>query len=248
MTAGDATRLDARIEFVIDLLQTEARLTSATLPASKGQLRARALGLLADPAVVTALYRRVNALRARAASRDTDAEPVPEPTESDLPATVVYVHMRREELLEQSPAAVTIDGTNRTGGATPVPFEAVEEVLGHSHLTIKPVIDLDNMAAGAGYAFTGGNREAVVLKSLTCVFPFCDKPARDCHVDHNIPAPRGPTSVDNGGCLCERHHRVKTHGRWRLTQRSNGIYLWISPTGQLYIVDNRATIRLSDAA
>ncbi len=104
------------------------------------------------------------------------------------------------------------------------------------------------MAPGAGYAFTGDNREGVLIKNLTCVFPFCDKPARTCHTDHNKPAPTGTTSLDNAGCLCPRHHRVKTHGRWRLKQPHNGIHLWTSPTSQLYIVDNRTTIRLSNAA
>ncbi|MBA2533133.1 MAG: DUF222 domain-containing protein [Nocardioidaceae bacterium] len=252
LAAGDAIRLAARIEFVVDLLHTEATLTNTVLTTPKPQLRARALGLLADPGVVTALYQRVNALRARGTSpnpdTDPDLVPVPEPGEADLPATVLYLHMRRDELLEHSPAAVTLEGNNRLGGPTPVPYDAVEEVLGHSHLTIKPVIDLEHMAPGAGYAFTGDNREGVLIKNLTCVFPFCDKPARTCHTDHNKPAPTGTTSLDNAGCLCPRHHRVKTHGRWRLKQPHNGIHLWTSPTSQLYIVDNRTTIRLSNAA
>ncbi len=246
MAAADAIRLDARIEFVVDLLIAEARLTGVELKATRGQQRARALGMLADPAVVTALFRRVTALRRRAAG-DSAVE-VPEPVRADLPGTVVYLHMRREDLLEHSLSAVAVEGSRRLPGATAVPFEAIEEVLGHSHLTVKPVIDLDHMAPGAGYAFTGDNREAVILKSLTCVFPFCDRPARTCQTDHNVPAPRGPTSVDNAGPFCQRHHRVKTHGRWRLSQPFNGVYVWISPTGHLYVVDDRCTLRAGGAA
>jgi hypothetical protein len=248
MAAGDAVRLDGRIEWVVELMLAEARLTGVELRATRGQLRARALGMLADPAVVTALYRRVCALRARATHPDgVDADPVPEPTETELPATVVYVHMRREDMLDEGGAAATMEGTRRVP-VTPVPYDAVEEVLGHSHVTIQPVLDLDHMAPGAGYAFTGRNREAVIVKSLTCVFPFCDKPSRFAQTDHNVPAPRGPTSVDNGAPLCERHHRVKTHGRWRLVQPINGIYVWVSPAGQVYVVDDRAAVRVSDAA
>lgn len=245
MAAGDAIRLEGRIEFVVDLIIEEARLTNSELTATRGQLRARALGMLADPAVVTALFRRVSALRSRTGG--DAATKIPEPAETELPATVLHLHLRREDLLDESLSAVAIEGSRRLPGTTAVPFEAVEEVLGHSHVTIKPVIDLDHMAPGAGYAFTGENREAVLLKSLTCVFPFCDRPARTCQVDHNVPAPRGPT-IDNGGPFCQRHHRVKTHGRWRLSQPFNGIYLWLSPTGHLYVVDDRATLRAGNSA
>jgi len=244
MAAGDAIRLDARIELVVDLMVAEARLTGAEVTATRGQLRAQALGMLADPTTVIALFKRVRALRSRSTG---DAGPVPEPSDSELPSTVLYLHLRREDLLDHADGAATVEGSGHLP-ATSLPYQAIEEVLGHSHITIRPVIDLDHMAPGAGYAFTGDNREAVILKSLTCIFPFCDRPSRRCHTDHSIPAPLGPTSVDDGGPLCPRHHRVKTHGRWRLSQPFNGIYVWLSPTGHLYVVDNRATLRASNAA
>ncbi len=239
MSAAEAVRLEARVEFVADLLAEEARLSGQELRTPRGALRTRALALLADPSVVTALFSRVRALRSGTAPA--------EPSRDELPTTVVHLHMRRDELLEEVPGAATVEGTRRLRAA-PVPFEAIEEVLDHSHVVVKPVADLDHMAPGGGYAFTGDPHEAVVLKSTSCVFPFCDRPARICDNDHVEAAPDGPTTVENGAPLCRRHHRVKTHGRWRLRQPLNGIFLWVSPTGRIYLVDDRATTRLSDAA
>ncbi|MGH3498612.1 MAG: hypothetical protein ACRDP1_14210 [Nocardioidaceae bacterium] len=67
-------------------------------------------------------------------------------------------------------------------------------------------------------------------------------------MDHIIEHPRGPTTVDNGAPECARHHRLKTHGRWKLTQPFNGIFVWKSPTGHIYLVDDRSPLRVGAAA
>lgn len=48
-----------------------------------------------------------------------------------------------------------------------------------------------------------------------------------------IPYPDGPTSVDNLHAVSRRHHRAKTHTRWRVTlDPDTGETTWTSPSGR----------------
>ena len=63
-------------------------------------------------------------------------------------------------------------------------------------VTIKPVIDLNELLTAPGYAIPDRIREQVILRDRTCVFPHCTRPARGCDLDHIEPfdhdAKRGP--------------------------------------------------------
>jgi hypothetical protein len=50
----------------------------------------------------------------------------------------------------------------------------------------------------------------------TCQSPGCMVPAERCDTDHRKPFPEGPTTGDNLGPFCRRHHQMKGHGvlRW----------------------------------
>lgn len=50
----------------------------------------------------------------------------------------------------------------------------------------------------------------------TCQAPGCMVPAERCDIDHREPWPAGPTTGDNLGPFCRRHHSYKGHGilRW----------------------------------
>jgi hypothetical protein len=65
------------------------------------------------------------------------------------------------------------------------------------------------------------------------------------HITAYVPAddggPPGQTRPENLAGLCRRHHRLKTHGGWSYTVPEPGIYLWRSPVGQRYLVDNTGT-------
>jgi hypothetical protein len=37
------------------------------------------------------------------------------------------------------------------------------------------------------------------------------------------------------------HHRIKTHDGWQVQQPFPGIYLWMSPHGSVFVVDNTGT-------
>ncbi|WP_456698756.1 DUF222 domain-containing protein [Aeromicrobium sp. P5_D10] len=45
-----------------------------------------------------------------------------------------------------------------------------------------------------------------------CQAPGCMVPANRCDIDHRVPHPEGPTSADNLGPFCRRHHSHKGHG------------------------------------
>ncbi|MCD9196708.1 HNH endonuclease signature motif containing protein [Aeromicrobium wangtongii] len=53
-----------------------------------------------------------------------------------------------------------------------------------------------------------------------CQAPGCMVPAERCDLDHRIPHPHGPTTGDNMGPLCRRHHNLKGHGllHWSTSQ------------------------------
>jgi len=103
------------------------------------------------------------------------------------------------------------------------------------------VIDLAEPAPSGGDQPSDSLREGVVLTNPSCVFPYCQTDSRRCRIEHTIPYPRGQTDADNLGPLCQRHHLVKSHGRWRLRQPFHGIFVWLSPTGRVYTVDRRGT-------
>lgn len=53
----------------------------------------------------------------------------------------------------------------------------------------------------------------------TCQAPGCMVPANLCDFDHRQPFPEGPTTGDNLGPFCRRHHGYKGHGLLRWTTR-----------------------------
>ena len=77
---------------------------------------------------------------------------------------------------------------------------------------------------------------AVDVRDRTCVFPSCNRAAVLCDCDHTIPHPDGPTSYANLGCLCRRHHRLKTVGLAKLRQVEPGVFEWTMPTGATHTV------------
>jgi hypothetical protein len=80
----------------------------------------------------------------------------------------------------------------------------------------------------------------IVARDRRCRFPGCRQPSRVCDIDHAIPWEEGgKTSKQNLGLLCRRHHRMKTHGGWRLTSFEDGSCEWRSPEGKVFKVEAR---------
>ena len=80
----------------------------------------------------------------------------------------------------------------------------------------------------------------LIARDRTCRFPGCRHSAARADLDHAQSwESGGETSATNLGALCRRHHRLKTHGGWKLTSHADGACTWTSPLGKIYEVPSR---------
>ena len=80
----------------------------------------------------------------------------------------------------------------------------------------------------------------LTARDRTCRFPGCSHPARLSDIDHAKSWEEGGhTNPENLGFLCRRHHRLKTHGSWKLKSHSDGSCTWTSPQGKVLFVPAR---------
>ena len=116
-------------------------------------------------------------------------------------------------------------------------------------VTMKPVVDLAEHLHVDQYQVPDRLAHQATERDVTCVFPWCTRPAENCDTDHVIPySEGGPTASDNLGPLCRRHHRLKTHhGGWGYTVLEPGCYLWSSPHGYQFLRDHRGTTDVTRA-
>jgi hypothetical protein len=118
-----------------------------------------------------------------------------------------------------------------------------------TQVTVKPVIDLNDHVHVTQYEVPDRLRETAVLTDVTCVFPFCTRPARRRRPDEHDADCDHITAYDAGGStcscdlapVCRRHHRLKTHGGWRYVPVERGTYLWTSPLGLRFLRDHDGT-------
>ena len=150
---------------------------------------------------------------------------------------------------EPVPAAARVEG--RIG---PVLLDQARTWLGHRRVTLKPVVDLNTNHAVDGCQVPAWMAEARHLAQPGSAFPHSPNTSRRKDSDHTrefarnadgSPAQPGQTRLDNLGGLERRLHRAKTHKKgWRVYQPTRGVYLWRSPHGHWYRVDNTGTHRL----
>ena len=195
-------------------------------------LRSEALGILATPARALALL---------AWAEGVDPE-VPVSPSIALPPATLYVHMSEDSFRRRTRDAVDVEEVG------PVTVEPGVDLLGHCHVTVKPVVDLNVSPREDGYRPSATVREIVDLRHRVEVFPGGTLTSRKADGDHTVPyvpadegGPPGQTTPDNLGPLSRFHHRLKTHGGWRCTQPERGVFLWRSPHGHWARVDARGT-------
>ena len=76
---------------------------------------------------------------------------------------------------------------------------------------------------------TEQQRLAIAARDVGCTFPGCDAPAAWCQVHHLLDfALGGPTTIDNGGLVCARHHRDTVAQGWTATMIDDRP-AWIPP-------------------
>jgi hypothetical protein len=147
--------------------------------------------------------------------------------------TRLYLHVGAEDLDTDG----AVGTAERLGPAT---LARIGEWLGGSRATILPVLDMRRTDAVDRHDPPEWMRELVILRDRHCVFPWCERDARACDLDHLEPydeeGPPGQTRPDNLAPLCRRHHRCKTSGRWRYRRRPDGSYEWSGPHGRRFLV------------
>lgn len=251
VSAGDAAYVDAVVARVAELLAARPEHTGD----SRDLLRSLAFGWLARPAeLLTLLLENTDT--------DTDQPDGPdEPEErhvpravafpADLlealrglrpgelrPRVVLYVHLH-EAALSGTP------GVARVEGIGPCALAQLHELLAHTHVTIKPVIDLAERVSSVAYEHPESIRERIHLTHLGDVFPHATRTSRHVDLDHPVPydplGTPGQTTSHTGRPLSRTPHRAKTHLGYRVTTLPTGETLWRTPHGLIRLVDHDGT-------
>ncbi len=82
--------------------------------------------------------------------------------------------------------------------------------------------------------FTGSARDAALLLSMTCNWPGCDRPVRNCEVDHAVSWLRhGGTDPDNGCPMCKSHNLLKERGRFGAHRGDDGSWVITDADGRV---------------
>jgi hypothetical protein len=223
--------------------------------------RSLAVGVLADPEQAADLLARGGRPHPTESSsppaHDADSDPDDQDTGAEDPGddtspgesaarpartprkrAVLVLHLTEAALLGVEPV-----GRCETG-KRPMLEQQIREWCGRTdtHLTVKPVIGLHEHHRVDAYEVPDRISEPVDLRDRTCVFPFCERPARRCDHDHNVPhAEGGATCECNIAPLCRHHHRLKTHTAWAYTTVEPGTYLWRSPHGYQFLRNHTGT-------
>lgn len=183
---------------------------------------------LADAGSTACLDAR-RAMAAGALARGDLALPLPTEPTAPAPRTkrglVVYTHLSDSALA----------GVENTRSQVLVGQVAEWCATATGPVTITPVVDLGVHLEVPGYTPSPRLRAQVIGTHRTCVFPDCRRPARGCDLDHVIPYDQGgPTCSCNLVPLCRFHHRLKTHGGWKLQRIGHRLFVWTSPLGQTH--------------
>lgn len=90
--------------------------------------------------------------------------------------------------------------------------------------------------------------EHVRFRDLECVRPGCETSAWKAELDHVVPFDHrggrgGPSAAANLAPLSKGCHQIKTHGGFHLERSSPSSYRWRTPTGHVYDVPVRPSLR-----
>lgn len=129
------------------------------------------------------------------------------------------------------------DNPGELAGYGPIPGPIARQLAGDTTWTKWVTEEGGGKLVDAGrrrYVPGPALRELILARDQRCRFPGCEQPARRCDIDHAQPWDKGgPTSPGNLGALCRRHHRIKTHTEWSITESgTDGSCTWKTPTGE----------------
>jgi hypothetical protein len=205
--------------------------------------RAKAMGLLANPAAVVERFGLMT-------GRDMTHPPATADEMAGFrrlagqiarlarPEVRLFVHVHWGNL-DEDDALAHVDDLG------PCFMDQVRDLVGHGFVKVTPVVHLGygEMAVDS-YEIPDRIREHVFLRDRYEAFPYSSKAARACDLDHITPYQPGAkaqTRPSNLAPLSRRVHRVKTHAGWTYHQPHPGVYHWTSPGGQHFQVNHLGT-------
>ncbi len=165
----------------------------------------------------------------------------------DSAAARVRVHVNvvidLDSLLGLADSAASISASSGPGGEVCVSAGVVRELIradGTATLRRLIVDPLTGHVLDRGrrtYAVPPALRQYLIDRDVRCRFPGCTRRADLGQADHATPWSRaGSTDRANLGMVCTRHHQLKTHSGWRITESStDGSCRWLSPAGIEYL-------------
>lgn len=149
------------------------------------------------------------------------------------PAAVLYAHVSDQGL------AHPMTGVARLEECGPVLAAQLADLLAHSHVTLKPVIDLADDISVLAYEHPVAVKERVWLRHLGDAFPYANATTRRVDYDHPDPyrsdGPPGQTGTHNSQPLGRRSHRHKTHAGYTSRQVGPATHVWRTPHGHYYL-------------
>jgi len=237
---ADTIFLDAMVQRIADVLAEQG--DAGTLD----QRRAKALGVLANPAAAVQLI-------GVPTTRGMDPVPI---TEADKAAFVaaaaplakawtpkvqVVVHLSADSIAEAHLLARVVD-------AGPVLTDQIARITQGCVVRVTPAIHIGGAGVAVdSYEIPQRIRDEVLLRDIHDRFPWSSIESGRLDLDHTIPWEPGrkhQTRPDNLGPLSRRAHRVKTHAGWRLDQPHHGEFIWHTGAGQTIRVDFAGSHRL----
>jgi Domain of unknown function (DUF222) len=105
-------------------------------------------------------------------------------------------------------------------------------------VTLDPIAvgSCDHHGAEARYRPSRKLRHKIHIRTPTCAYWGCRRPAERCDDDHTLAWEHGGLSCEcNLAPLCRRHHRMKQREGWVLTQPEPGLLTWQAPSGRRYV-------------
>ena len=196
---ADALGFDALLDDVAEALRLRGE------PGTRDLLRARALGLLAEPARVLELLESVDPDPERALPN------APARRSRRRPVTRLYVHL--------SAARIGPDDLARVEGRGPVLVEQVRHLIGGGPVRLTPVVHAGGPERVVdSYEIPASIRAEVLHRDRFEVFPFSGREARRADLDHTVPyrsGVAGQTRASNLGPLSRGSHRAIGRDRER---------------------------------
>jgi hypothetical protein len=163
------------------------------------------------------------------------------------PAATLYIHTSREAW--DAARCGGAGGVARLESVGPVTLSQAVEMLRHTSVTVREVVDLAEDHPVDGYEVPDRMRELLLHRTPATAFPWGPRTRRGHDADHTVPylspgkgGPPDQTRIANLGFLNRGAHRVKTHASgWRHHQPEPGVHYWRTPTGSWFRVDHHGS-------